>query len=59
MVNVEAIAINKDHVGIAKFASSSDEDFQTICGHLNNMVDKAAQKIAEKWRLDKRHEGKG
>jgi hypothetical protein len=56
-VNVEAVAINKDHVGMAKFPSSNDEDFQTICGHLGNMVSMAPQKIAEKWRLDKRHEG--
>jgi hypothetical protein len=58
MVNVEAIAINKDHVGLAKFASSNDEDFQTICGHLSNMVSKAPQRIAEKWSLDERHKGK-
>jgi hypothetical protein len=57
MVNVEAVAINKNHVGIAKFPSSKDEDFQTICGHLGNMVSMAPWKIAEKWQLDKRHEG--
>jgi len=57
IVNAEAIAINKDHVGIAKFASSNDEDFQTICGHLNSMVSMAPQRITEKWSLDKRHEG--
>jgi hypothetical protein len=56
-VNVEAVAINKDHVGMAKFPLSEDEDFLTICGHLANMVDMAPRKIAEKWRLDKRHEG--
>jgi hypothetical protein len=52
MVNVEAIAINKDHVGLAKFSSSEDDDFQTVCGHLVNMVSIAPQKIAEKWRLN-------
>jgi hypothetical protein len=56
-VHVEAVAINKDHVGMAKFPSSEDEDFLTICGHLANMVDMAPRKIAEKCRLDKRHEG--
>jgi hypothetical protein len=56
-VNVEAIAINKDHVGMAKFSSSEDEDFQIICGHLSHMASLAPQKIAEKWRLDKKHEG--
>ena len=51
-VNVESIAINKDHVGMARFPSSEDEDFQTICGHLDYMVRMAPQKIAEKWRLE-------
>jgi hypothetical protein len=56
-VNVETIAINKDHVGMTKFPSSEDEDFQTVCGHLCYMVSSAPQKIAEKWRLDKKREG--
>jgi hypothetical protein len=41
-----------------KFSSSEDEDFQTICGYLVSMVNKAPQKIAEKWKQDKRHEGR-
>jgi len=56
-VNVEAIAINKDHVNMVKFLSSEDEDYKTISGHLGSMVSIAPQKIAEKWRLDKRYEG--
>jgi len=54
---MEAIAVNKDHVGMAKFSSSEDKDFQIICGHLGHMASLAPQKIAEKWRLDKKHEG--
>jgi hypothetical protein len=42
---------------MTKFLSSKDEDFQTICGHIGNMVNIAPQKIAEKWRLDQRVEG--
>jgi len=56
-VNAETVAINKDHIGMAKFTSSEDEDFKTICGHLGSMVSNAPQKIAENWELHKRQEG--
>jgi len=41
---------------MVKFLSSEDEDYKTISGHLGSMVSIAPQKIAEKWRLDKRYE---
>ena len=53
----ETVAINKDHIGMAKFTSSEDEDFKTICGHLGSMVSNAPQKIAENCELHKRQEG--
>jgi hypothetical protein len=56
-INVETIAIHKDHVGMTKFPSAEDEDFQTVCGHLYYMVSLAPQRVAEKWRLNKKHEG--
>ena len=52
-INVEAIAINKDHVGIVKFESSNDEDFKSICGHLLDMISKAPQIVAEKHQKHK------
>jgi hypothetical protein len=51
------IAISKDHVGMSKFASSEDEDFQTICGYLTDMVDKAPHRITQKWILYKKSDG--
>lgn len=38
---------------MSKYASSEDDDFQTLCGHLHLMVKQAPQKIAEKWRQEK------
>jgi hypothetical protein len=49
--------MNKDHIGMAKFASSEDADFQAICGHLGYMVKKAPQKIADRWKHWKRVDG--
>jgi hypothetical protein len=42
---------------MVKFVSLEDGDFQTICGHLSSMVNRAPQKIAEKWKEDSRHKG--
>jgi len=56
-VNVEAIAINKDHVNMAKFESSRDGDFETICGLLDSMIIKAPQKVSENWIKYKKYEG--
>ena len=56
-VGVEVIALYKDHIGMAKFASADDDDFQTICRSLNEMVEKSSAKIAERWRYHKKHEG--
>jgi hypothetical protein len=57
VVGVEVIALYKDHIGIAKFASADDDDFQTICRCLNEMVKKSSARIAERWRYHKKHEG--
>jgi len=56
-INVEAIAISKDHVGMAKFVSSEDDDFRTVCGCLTDMASKAPQRVAHKWILYRRSEG--
>jgi hypothetical protein len=52
-VNAEAIPVNKDHIGMSKFESPEDEDFQTICGHLQIMVREAPNKMAERWSREK------
>ncbi|KAF8064905.1 hypothetical protein FPV67DRAFT_1500662 [Lyophyllum atratum] len=54
--DAEAIAINKDHSGMSKFASSGDDDFQTVLESLRVMVKKAPQKIQREWMRYKRTE---
>jgi hypothetical protein len=56
-VNAEKIAIYKNHVGMVKFSSEEDEDYRTLRDHLNDMVRKAPEKVAEKWRQYKKREG--
>ncbi len=56
-VNAEAIAINKDHVGMAKFDSLQDDDFQSIRGHIRLMIGNAPKKIDARWQRHKKHEG--
>jgi hypothetical protein len=57
MVNTETIALNKDHIGISKFGSSEDEDYVTVSGHLRLMIDVGPERIAQRWKLDAKHEG--
>jgi hypothetical protein len=52
--NAEAIALNKDHIGIAKFQNHDDSDLKVICEHLHNMVLVAPQKIARQWEKNGR-----
>jgi hypothetical protein len=56
--NTEALAISKDHSGIVKFESAEDEDFQTICHCLKQMVIKAPLAVTQNWQEYRRHEGK-
>jgi len=56
-VDVEVITLHKDHIGMTKFASADDDDFQTICRCLDEMVKKSSAKIADQWRYHKKHEG--
>jgi len=56
-VNVEVIAIHKDHIGMAKFHSLQDDDFQTIYGNINLIVNDAPEKIAERWQRHEKHNG--
>ena len=34
-----AIALNGDHLGIAKYESDQDQNFRTVAGNLANLVD--------------------
>jgi len=56
-VNVEAMAINKDHVGMAKYGSADDPDYQTLEGHISDMVAKAQVVIGDKWEKHRSKEG--
>jgi hypothetical protein len=49
MRDAEAVEIRKDHTTLVKFGNSSDDDFQTVVGHLSLMCEKAAEKVAQNW----------
>jgi hypothetical protein len=49
MRDAESVEIRKDHTGLVKFRSSSDDDFQTVIGHLSIMCDSAVEKVAQAW----------
>jgi hypothetical protein len=49
MRDAESVEIRKDHTGLVKFRSSSDDDFQTVIGHLSLMNKAAAEKVAQAW----------
>jgi hypothetical protein len=56
-VNAEAIALYKDHVGMAKFSHAGDSDFKTISSHLSILTQDAPQKIAERWNRYRINDG--
>lgn len=49
MRDAESVEIGKDHTGLVKFRSSSDDDFQTVIGHLSLMNKAAAEKVGQAW----------
>jgi hypothetical protein len=48
-VDAEAIEIRKDHINMVKFQNESDNDFQTVVGHIALMIEKAQEKVASNW----------
>jgi hypothetical protein len=42
---------------MVKFTSSEDGDFQTISEYLSSMINKASERIAEKWEQESRQKG--
>lgn len=48
-VDAEAIEIRKSHITMVKFQSESDDDFQTVVGHIDLMSEKAQEKVASNW----------
>ncbi|GLB39606.1 hypothetical protein LshimejAT787_0701160 [Lyophyllum shimeji] len=54
--DAQAIAINKDHSGMSKFASSEDDDFRTVLESVRGMVRKAPDKIKGEWQRYKKIE---
>jgi hypothetical protein len=49
MRDAESVEIRKDHTSLTKFRDSSDNDFQTVVGHLSLMCDSAGEKVAQSW----------
>ena len=50
MRDAEAVEISKDHTTLVKFRNSSDDDYQTVIGHLGLMCEAAEEKIAKNWQ---------
>ncbi|OXV11944.1 hypothetical protein Egran_00299 [Elaphomyces granulatus] len=49
MRDAESVEIRKDHINLVKFRHSSDDDFQTVAGHLSLMCEGAQTKVAQNW----------
>ncbi|MCJ1342919.1 hypothetical protein MMC31_001108 [Peltigera leucophlebia] len=49
VVNAEAIEVRKSHVSMVKFKDNLDDDFQTVAGHIDLMVEKAQDKVVSNW----------
>lgn len=52
--NAEPIVIHADHINMVKFASKDDNDYKTVSGHLQIMVDSASDVIAAQWEKERR-----
>jgi hypothetical protein len=50
MRDAESVEIRKDHTTLVKFRNSSDDDFQTVIGHLSLMCENAEEKVAQSWK---------
>jgi hypothetical protein len=49
MRDAESVEIRKDHTTLVKFRNSSDDDFQTVIGHLSLICERAGEKVAQNW----------
>lgn len=49
MRDTESVEIRKDHTNLVKFRHGSDDDFQTVAGHLSLMCESAQEKVAQNW----------
>jgi hypothetical protein len=57
MLDAEPVEIRKDHTNLVKFQNDSDDDFQTIVGHLSIMCENAQEKVARNWERWEEIEG--
>lgn len=48
-VDAEALEIRKNHISMVKFENESDDDFQTVAGHIGLMIEKAQEKVDSNW----------
>ena len=49
MLNAEAIEIRRNHTSMVRFQSASEDDFQTVVGHIHLMCEKVEEKISGNW----------
>jgi hypothetical protein len=49
MRDAESVEIRKNHTNLVKFRDSSDDDFQTVAGHLSLICVRAEEKVSKSW----------
>ena len=47
--NAVIIALNKDHWGLVRFDSDSDEDYSTVAGNVELMLKESATVVKRRW----------
>jgi ABC-type protease/lipase transport system fused ATPase/permease subunit len=52
--DAEPIAIHADHLNMVKFASSEDNGYRTVSGHLRIMTQSASAAISARWQIEAR-----
>lgn len=55
--NAEAVGLNKDHVGLAKFEREGDGDFEILSRQLSQMAMLAPATNASRWESNQRPKG--
>ncbi|MCJ1394832.1 hypothetical protein MMC18_007712 [Xylographa bjoerkii] len=52
--NAEAIAISNDHTNLVKFASSEEDGYKKLSGHMILMLQRAPEEISSRWATNSR-----
>lgn len=52
--DAESIAISADHINMVKFASKESNEYKTVSGHLQVMVQDCGNVVALRWEQEDR-----